>query len=142
VHLAGNPCKLAELKAIADKHKLILIEDCAQAWGALYRGKPVSSVGQIGCFSLQDSKHISCGDGGVVEKLSRCGTGFADRTRRSIQPRFENRPSARARGAGALSHDRRQFRADGGCRRFLCAAAPERKSTGAQLVPVAPDQRL
>jgi dTDP-4-amino-4,6-dideoxygalactose transaminase len=66
VHLAGNPCKLAELKEIADKHKLILIEDCAQAWGALYRGKPVSTVGQIGCFSLQDSKHIACGDGGVV----------------------------------------------------------------------------
>jgi dTDP-4-amino-4,6-dideoxygalactose transaminase len=66
VHLAGNPCRLAELKEIADKHKLILIEDCAQAWGALYRGKPISSVGQIGCFSLQDTKHISCGDGGVV----------------------------------------------------------------------------
>jgi perosamine synthetase len=66
VHLAGNPCKLAELKEIADKHKLILIEDCAQAWGALYRGKPISSVGQIGCFSLQDTKHIACGDGGVV----------------------------------------------------------------------------
>jgi perosamine synthetase len=66
VHLAGNPCKLAELKGIADKHKLILIEDCAQGWGALYRGKPISTVGQIGCFSLQDSKHIACGDGGVV----------------------------------------------------------------------------
>ncbi len=66
VHLAGNPCKLAELKEIADRHKLILIEDCAQGWGALYRGKPISTVGQIGCFSLQDSKHISCGDGGVV----------------------------------------------------------------------------
>src|SRR4029079_14136055 len=40
VHLAGNPSRLEELKAIADKHKLILIEDCAQAWGAKYRDQP------------------------------------------------------------------------------------------------------
>jgi perosamine synthetase len=83
VHLAGNPCKLAELKEIADKHKLLLIEDCAQAWGALYRGKPVSTVGQIGCFSLQDSKHIACGDGGVVttsdEKLGPLLIKFGDK---------------------------------------------------------------
>lgn len=66
VHLAGNPCDLAKLKAIADKHNLILIEDCAQAWGARYAGKPVGTVGHIACWSLQDSKHITCGDGGVV----------------------------------------------------------------------------
>ena len=83
VHLAGNPCRLAELKEIADKHKLILIEDCAQAWGALYRGKPISSVGQISCFSLQDSKHIACGDGGVAttgdEKFGPLLTKFGDK---------------------------------------------------------------
>jgi dTDP-4-amino-4,6-dideoxygalactose transaminase len=45
---------------------LVLIEDCAQAWGAQYRGRPVGTVGHIGCFSLQNSKHITCGDGGVV----------------------------------------------------------------------------
>jgi dTDP-4-amino-4,6-dideoxygalactose transaminase len=66
VHLLGNPCKLAELRAMADKHNLILIEDSAQAWGARYRGKPISTIGDIGCFSLQDSKHIACGDGGVA----------------------------------------------------------------------------
>lgn len=91
VHLAGNPCKLAELKEIADKHKLILIEDCAQAWGALYRGKPVSSVGQIGCFSLQDSKHISCGDGGVVatgdEKLGPLLIKFGDKGTNRLNPK-------------------------------------------------------
>lgn len=90
VHLAGNPCRLAELKAIADKHKLILIEDCAQAWGALYGGKPVSSVGAIGCFSLQDSKHISCGDGGVVasadEKLGPLLTKFGDKGTNRYNP--------------------------------------------------------
>lgn len=83
VHLCGNPCKLAELKAIADRHKLILIEDSAQAWGARYRGKPIGTVGQITCFSLQDTKHIACGDGGVVatsdEKLGPLLTKFGDK---------------------------------------------------------------
>lgn len=66
VHLTGNPCDLNALKALADRHKLVLIEDCAQSWGAKYRGKPIGTVGHIACFSLQNSKHITCGDGGVV----------------------------------------------------------------------------
>lgn len=66
VHLTGNPCDLYALKALADKHNLVLIEDCCQAWGARYRGKPIGTIGHIACFSLQDSKHITCGDGGVV----------------------------------------------------------------------------
>ena len=66
VHLAGNPCDLDALKALADRHNLILIEDCCQAWGARYRGRPIGTVGHIGCFSLQNSKHITCGDGGIV----------------------------------------------------------------------------
>ena len=45
---------------------MVLIEDCAQAWGARYRGKPVGTVGHLACFSLQDSKQVTCGDGGVV----------------------------------------------------------------------------
>ncbi len=66
VHLAGNPCDMDALKAIADRHKLVLIEDCAQAWGARHRGRPVGTAGHIACFSLQNSKHVTCGDGGVV----------------------------------------------------------------------------
>jgi perosamine synthetase len=66
VHLMGNPARLTELKEIADKHKLILIEDCCQAWGARYRGQPITMHGQMSCFSHQDSKHIACGDGGIV----------------------------------------------------------------------------
>ena len=66
VHLSGNPCDLDALKALADRHKLVLIEDCCQAWGAKYRGRPIGTVGHIACFSLQNSKHITCGDGGVV----------------------------------------------------------------------------
>src|SRR5262245_7069469 len=65
VHLGGNPSELNALKALADKHNLVLIEDCAQAWGARYQGKPIGTVGHIACFSLQTSKHITCGDGGI-----------------------------------------------------------------------------
>lgn len=66
VHLTGNPCDMDALKDLADRHKLVLIEDCAQAWGARYRGRPIGTVGHFGCFSLQNSKHVTCGDGGVV----------------------------------------------------------------------------
>jgi dTDP-4-amino-4,6-dideoxygalactose transaminase len=66
VHLAGNACDLAALKAIADEHKLLLIEDCAQAFGCEYDGKPVGAFGRAGCFSFNEYKHISCGDGGIV----------------------------------------------------------------------------
>ncbi len=87
VHLCGNPCDLNALKAIADKHNLILIEDCCQAWGAKYRGKPIGTVGHIACWSLQDTKHITTGDGGVVASnderfgpiLQKCGDKGADR---------------------------------------------------------------
>jgi len=66
VHLGGNPCDLDALRTLADERDLVLIEDCAQAWGAQYRGKPIGSIGHIACWSLQNSKHITCGDGGVV----------------------------------------------------------------------------
>ncbi len=66
VHLTGNPCDLDALKALSKKHNLVLIEDCCQAWGAKYRGRPIGTIGDIGCFSLQNSKHITTGDGGIV----------------------------------------------------------------------------
>ena len=66
VHLCGNPCDLTALRDIADRHQLILIEDCAQAWGSRYQGQPIGTAGHLACFSLQNSKLITCGDGGVV----------------------------------------------------------------------------
>lgn len=66
VHLTGNPCDLDALRTLADRHNLVLIEDCAQAWGSRSRGRPIGTVGHLACFSLQDSKHITCGDGGMV----------------------------------------------------------------------------
>lgn len=50
VHMMGNPARLDELKAIAQEHGLLLIEDCCQAFGATYKGRPVGSIGDIGAF--------------------------------------------------------------------------------------------
>lgn len=96
VHLCGNPCDLAALRAMADRHGLILIEDCAQAWGARYRGEPIGTVGHIACWSLQNSKHITCGDGGVVASnderfgplLQRFGDKGADRIQSGLFQQF------------------------------------------------------
>ncbi len=66
VHLTGNPCDMHALKQLADRHNLVLIEDCCQAWGAHYHGQPIGTVGDFACFSLQNSKHVTCGDGGMV----------------------------------------------------------------------------
>jgi perosamine synthetase len=89
VHLCGNPCDLHALKAIADKHKLVLIEDSCQSWGAKFRGQPIGTIGHITCFSLQVTKHITCGDGGVVASnderfgplLQKCGDKGSDRSK-------------------------------------------------------------
>ena len=66
VHLAGAVCAMDELLAICKEHKLVLIEDCSQAYWAEYKGKLVGSMGDMGCFSLQQSKHITCGEGGLM----------------------------------------------------------------------------
>ncbi len=66
VHLSGNPCDMNAMRALADRHKLILIEDSCQAWGARYRGQPIGMVGDLTCHSLQNSKQVTCGDGGIV----------------------------------------------------------------------------
>ncbi|KYH39910.1 MAG: hypothetical protein AYL32_014430 [Candidatus Bathyarchaeota archaeon B26-2] len=66
VHLRGVPCKMDELMEIAEEHGLKVIEDCAQSLGVKYKGKRVGSIGDVGAFSLQLNKLITCGDGGVV----------------------------------------------------------------------------
>ncbi len=57
---------MAALRTLADRHKLALIEDCCQSWGARYRGKPIGTIGDFSCYSFQISKMITCGDGGIV----------------------------------------------------------------------------
>ena len=65
-HLFGNPCDMDPIVELAEKHNLVVIEDCAQALMAQYKGRHVGTIGQIGCFSLQQTKHITTGEGGLV----------------------------------------------------------------------------
>ena len=82
VHMMGNPARLDELRAIADKHGIALLEDCAQAFGASYKGRPVGSIGDIAAFSFNAYKTITAGDGGMVitddENLYRRSFAFHD----------------------------------------------------------------
>ncbi|MFD1174872.1 DegT/DnrJ/EryC1/StrS family aminotransferase [Paenibacillus puldeungensis] len=66
VHLAGNPCDMDAIMTIARKYGLKVIEDCAQSYLSMYKGKLVGTFGDYGCFSTNDFKHISTGDGGMV----------------------------------------------------------------------------
>lgn len=66
VHLAGQPCDLDRLLKITRRHHVALIEDCSQAYWAEYDGQRVGTLGELACFSLQQSKHITCGEGGLM----------------------------------------------------------------------------
>lgn len=78
VHMKGVMAQLDEIMAIASKHRLIVVEDVAQANGGSYYGKPLGSVGDFGCFSFQFYKVITTGEGGMVvtnnkEWIARAG---------------------------------------------------------------------
>ncbi|WP_344473130.1 DegT/DnrJ/EryC1/StrS family aminotransferase [Nonomuraea monospora] len=84
VHLFGAPAKVGELRRLADRHGLALIEDCAQAWlTELPDGRYAGTAGHVGTLSLQQWKHITCGDGGLAltddDELARRMRLFADK---------------------------------------------------------------
>jgi dTDP-4-amino-4,6-dideoxygalactose transaminase len=67
VHLAGWPCEMDDILALAKEHKLFVVEDCAQAHGAKYKGKPVGGLGDIAAWSFcQDKIMTTAGEGGMV----------------------------------------------------------------------------
>mgnify|MGYP000879407451 FL=1 len=67
VHLYGQPCDMDPIMDIAKKHKLYVIEDAAQAFGAQYNGKMICTIGDIGCISFYPSKNLGAfGDGGMI----------------------------------------------------------------------------
>lgn len=66
VHMLGNPGNIDKILNIAEKNNLILIEDCAQAFGASYNEKSVGTYGKMGAFSLNVYKTITAGDGGMI----------------------------------------------------------------------------
>ena len=66
VHFAGHPVDLDAFVELCDRHRLILIEDCAHAPGASWRGRPVGGFGAFGSFSFQASKNLTAGEGGML----------------------------------------------------------------------------
>ena len=66
VHLYGQTCDMDAILRIADRHRLLVIEDCAEAFGATYRGRPAGSFGHIAAFSFFGNKTITTGEGGMV----------------------------------------------------------------------------
>jgi dTDP-4-amino-4,6-dideoxygalactose transaminase len=84
VHLGGRPADMDAIMALARRHKLVVIEDAAQAWGASWQGRKVGTLGQGAGFSFQASKNITAGEGGMIlsndpalgalaRSLSNCG---------------------------------------------------------------------
>lgn len=66
VHLYGLPCEMDKILSIANKYKLFVVEDCAEAFGSLYKGKHVGTFGDISTFSFFGNKTITTGEGGMV----------------------------------------------------------------------------
>ncbi|HEY2410902.1 MAG TPA: DegT/DnrJ/EryC1/StrS family aminotransferase [Pirellulaceae bacterium] len=77
-HLFGNPCDMMAIMRLCQERGIPVIEDCAQAFGARHAGQLVGTIGDIGCFSLQQGKHITTGEGGLVV------TNNADYARRTF----------------------------------------------------------
>lgn len=95
VHLYGHPADINNISGLCKDHGIYLIEDACQAHGAKYKGYPVGSFGDVGCFSLYPSKNITaCGDGGIItsnnEDLCKkakmlCNLGCKDRYNHVLQ---------------------------------------------------------
>jgi perosamine synthetase len=98
VHYAGQPARLAEIRAIAARHRLTVIEDAAHALGATYRGRPIGAGehGEMAMFSFHPVKHVTTGEGGAI---ATSDPELADRLRLfrshgiTQDPRFLTRPS-------------------------------------------------
>jgi dTDP-4-amino-4,6-dideoxygalactose transaminase len=92
VHLFGNPCDMDALLAIARRRGVPLVEDCCQAHLTRYQGRLCGTLGAIGCFSLQQSKHMTCGDGGICITAD---ADLADRMSRFRDKGWTRQPGAR-----------------------------------------------
>jgi len=104
IHLAGNPADMDPIMAVAKKHGVAVVEDCAQSFECFYKGRLAGTIGDLGCFSTNDHKHISTGDGGMVlshdeamyrkvfmfsdKNYDRFGLGGAVRTISCVAPNY------------------------------------------------------
>ena len=66
VHYAGVACDMDRIMDIAERHNLIVVEDAAQAIDSFYKGRPLGSIGHMGCFSFHETKNIIAGEGGLL----------------------------------------------------------------------------
>ena len=66
VHYAGVACEMDKILDIAKRHNLYVIEDAAQALGSFYKGKPLGTIGDMGCFSFHETKNVISGEGGAI----------------------------------------------------------------------------
>lgn len=93
VHMLGNPCDMDKIMEIAKEYNLYVIEDCCQAAGAIYKGKRVGTIGDIGAFSLNIFKTITAGDGGAVitnsPELYERAFGFHDQGHKPMRTGVE-----------------------------------------------------
>ena len=66
VHYGGLACEMDTIMDIANRHRLFVVEDAAQAIDSYYHGKPLGGIGHLGCFSFHETKNIQCGEGGML----------------------------------------------------------------------------
>ncbi len=66
VHYAGVSCRMDRIMELAERHRLLVIEDAAQGLDSSYQGRALGSFGEIGCISFHDTKNVSCGEGGAL----------------------------------------------------------------------------
>jgi dTDP-4-amino-4,6-dideoxygalactose transaminase len=99
VHLSGQPADMDAIMAVARRHGLPVIEDCAQAAGARYQGRRVGSIGEAGCFSFYPTKNLAAlGDGGAVVTSS---AALADRVRRLRQYGWDDQRNTTSTGVNS-----------------------------------------
>ena len=111
VHIFGLPCEMDAINAIAKKRNLVVIEDACQAWLAEYKGRKCGALGDLGCFSFQNSKHLPTGEGGAITGndetiLDRCHSfhncGRAYGTCKGDQPYFTRGSNRRMQQVSAV----------------------------------------
>ena len=99
VHIYGQVCDMDSIMSIAQAHNLLVIEDCAQATGALYQGKRVGSMGDMACFSFYPTKNLGAiGDGGMLVTNSSV---FDESARRLRQYGWDDERATNAPGVNS-----------------------------------------
>jgi dTDP-4-amino-4,6-dideoxygalactose transaminase len=147
VHIFGHPAEMGEIMEIAKKHKLAVVEDCAQSFGALHDGKVVGSIGDTGSFSFYPTKVLGCyGDGGMVTTNSDAVNEHIRRLRNhgAVKPFLHTEIGMNSRldeiQAAALRIKLRHIRDDIAGRQKVAAAYTQRFAGSPVKTPSLPKQ--